>query len=239
MAETLLKSLCRAPHFFAAASRARDFDSVPSKIQGHPSCCLQAPGSVPTTPNKVEKGRAAVVGRDPNHRHEPVEALRDLFAHQEWADSMHWCEFASFPAVVGDAAVRRRLDHLHAVQRAFSSAWNGFPRWPGSSSSMEALHEEARGYYRELGGFLEAMPPEKLDELLTLPWFPAGHCPVSVAETMYQVVLHKPASPGTERDAAAGARRPDADDRRHCMGPGGSVRGDRAARLGSNSLPAF
>jgi hypothetical protein len=82
---------------------------------------------------------------------------------------MHWREFASFPAALEDAAVRRRLDHLHAVQRAFLSAWNGFPRWPGSSSSMETLREEARGYYRELGGFLEAMPPEKLDELLTLP----------------------------------------------------------------------
>jgi hypothetical protein len=42
--------------------------------------------------------------------------LSDLFAHQEWADSVHWSALGAHAGVLEDEAVRKRLHHLHSVQ---------------------------------------------------------------------------------------------------------------------------
>jgi len=119
--------------------------------------------------------------------------IQDLFAHQEWADSVHWRALAAHPGALDDDAIRKRLHHLHSVQRMFLDVWRGTPRRPApfeSYPSMEALRKDVRAYYGELNGFLRTQEPAALNEPLRVPWFPDPKRPVRLSETMVQVVMH-------------------------------------------------
>jgi uncharacterized damage-inducible protein DinB len=122
-----------------------------------------------------------------------LKALTDLFGHQQWADSIHWRTLAAHPGALEDNAVRKRLHHLHSVQRGFLDVWRGNPRRPmplESFPTMEALRQDVRAYYGELDAFLAAGPGSRLDEVLRVPWFPDPKTPVRLSETMLQVVMH-------------------------------------------------
>ena len=119
--------------------------------------------------------------------------LSDLFAHQQWADSLQWRSLAAQPGALEDGAVRKRLHHLHSVQRAFLDVWKGTQRKPApleSFVSMEALRQGVRSYYRDLTDFLAAEALAHLDDIMSVPWFGDPHRPVRLSETMYQVILH-------------------------------------------------
>ncbi len=121
------------------------------------------------------------------------DLLSDLFGHQQWADSVHWKTLAAHSSALEDEAVRKRLHHLHSVQRSFLEVWRGAPRKPPPLEdfpSMEALREYVRSYYRELANFLATEAPARLTETLGVPWFPDARWPVRLSETMQQVVMH-------------------------------------------------
>jgi len=122
-----------------------------------------------------------------------LPVLTDLFAHQQWADSLHWKTLAAHRGALEDDAVRKRLHHLHSVQRGFLDVWRGTPRRPQpleSFPSMEAIRKDVRAYYGELAAFLSGGAGSRLDEVLKVPWFPDPKRPVRLSETMLQVVMH-------------------------------------------------
>ena len=119
--------------------------------------------------------------------------LSDLFTHQQWADAAHWRALGAQPGALEDGAIRPRLYHIHAVQRAFLDVWKGTPRKPPlleSYASMEALRRDVRDYYRDLAEFLAGPARSRLEEPLHVPWFPDPQRPIRMFETMHQVVLH-------------------------------------------------
>ncbi len=78
--------------------------------------------------------------------------LRDLYAHQAWADAEHWRAFEAHPPALADAAISERLHHIHLVQRAFLSIVRRAPFSPTSLkdfADMTALKEYARQYHEE------------------------------------------------------------------------------------------
>ena len=54
-----------------------------------------------------------------------LEALRDLYGHQAWADAVHWHVLEGHPGALQDRAILQRLLHLHQVQRAFLTLVEG------------------------------------------------------------------------------------------------------------------
>jgi uncharacterized damage-inducible protein DinB len=121
------------------------------------------------------------------------DLLTDLFAHQQWADSVHWKELAAHPGALKDDAIGRRLHHLHSVQRMFLDVWKGAPQRPPaweSYGSMEDLRQYVKTYYRDLADFLAGASPDRLGETLGVPWFPNAKYPIRLSETMQQVVMH-------------------------------------------------
>jgi uncharacterized damage-inducible protein DinB len=117
----------------------------------------------------------------------------DLFAHQQWADSVHWRALAAHPDALNDDAIRKRLHHIHGTQRRFLEVWKGIEGWPPPpepTPSMEILRRDARAYYGELAAFLDGGAAKRLDEVLRVPWFPDPQRPIRLSETMQQVVLH-------------------------------------------------
>ncbi len=128
-----------------------------------------------------------------------LEGLRELARHMQWADALVWTAALSNAGVADDLALRGKLFHIHMVQRAFLSVWQGGPLRPPPSDSPELPEtlESARGYYSELSSFLSALGEDELQRPVELPWaggfarrFGRDPSTPSLAETLLQVTLH-------------------------------------------------
>jgi uncharacterized damage-inducible protein DinB len=122
-----------------------------------------------------------------------LETLRDLYAHQEWADAEHWTAIESCKPALSDDELRDRLAHLHIVQRGFLKVFKGEPinlkEEFGKKPSLAELKASARVYHQEVIPFMGAIPAERLDEKVVVPWFPAGFSP-TFREAALQAVMH-------------------------------------------------
>jgi uncharacterized damage-inducible protein DinB len=124
----------------------------------------------------------------------PNEWLRDLYAHQAWADAEHWNAIAAHPAAREDAAIRQRLHHLHFVQHAF--LWTVGPRdhpfgltKPGDFISFDRLREYAREYHVQ-APFLRDLSDVRLGEPVSIAWFKDPPLTITVAEALTQCAMH-------------------------------------------------
>lgn len=128
-----------------------------------------------------------------------LETLQDLVRQMEWADALVWRSALALPAAVSDALVRDRLYHVHTVQWAYLQIWRGDPveiPEPSSFDDLGALRAWARGYYRSVPGYLDALEPGDLGREVQFPW--AGQLverwgevhPATLAQTIVQVASH-------------------------------------------------
>jgi uncharacterized damage-inducible protein DinB len=128
-----------------------------------------------------------------------LETLKELYAHQQWADSSVWRAVLASEAACADAKLRGLFHHLHLVQHAFLRAWRGEPRdmpYP-TFEEMAPLRAWGRSYYHEIFRHLAQLTDEQLSRPAELPWEEIveqqiGQKPVriSVCEAMLQVPLH-------------------------------------------------
>ena len=120
--------------------------------------------------------------------------LRDLCAHQAWADAEHWNAIGAHPGAREDAAIRQRLHHLHFVQHAF--LWTvGTRDRPFSVTkaddftSFDRLREYAREYHVQLP-VLRDLTDARLAEPVSIVWFKDPPLTITVAEALTQCVMH-------------------------------------------------
>ncbi len=94
-----------------------------------------------------------------------LDALKDLYAHQEWADAAHWKAVLAHPAARTDAELGERLFHIHAVQRIWLDRWQGHPvkvPEPGFGSP-EAFRDWAAEGHARIRRFLEGLGDADLE----------------------------------------------------------------------------
>lgn len=119
--------------------------------------------------------------------------LRDLYFHQAWADAEHWRALESHAGALDDETVRRRLHHIHLVQRAFLAVAKGQPlqrRKLEEYARLAELKDEARRYHDEAGAFLDGLSAERLAESVTIPWFKDPPCTITLAQALTQAAMH-------------------------------------------------
>ncbi len=56
-----------------------------------------------------------------------LDTLKDLYAHQAWADAAHWKAVLAHGPARTDADLGERLFHIHAVQRIWLARWQEAP----------------------------------------------------------------------------------------------------------------
>lgn len=98
--------------------------------------------------------------------------IQDQFRHMEWADACVWRAVKSSEAAMADERMRRRLHHLHAVQRAFLGVWRNEPVDFAAGTSLGPLELMAwgRDYHREALQIVAAFSEPELDRPIVLPW---------------------------------------------------------------------
>lgn len=121
--------------------------------------------------------------------------LHDLLEHQFWADAESWNAIGAHAAARDDNVIRRRLHHIHLVQRAF--AWRLRDRGerfaasrPEDFSTFDSLREYAKGSHRELQDLIDSLTEDRLVEVLDIPWFKEPPLSITVTEALTQVAMH-------------------------------------------------
>jgi uncharacterized damage-inducible protein DinB len=121
--------------------------------------------------------------------------LRDLYAHQSWADAEHWRAIGAHPEAHGDLAIRGRLHHIHFVQHAF--LWTigdrgqlFTPTKVEDFSSFDALQSYARAYHDQADPFVSALDDARLAEPVSIVWFKDPPLTITVAEALTQCAMH-------------------------------------------------
>jgi uncharacterized damage-inducible protein DinB len=118
--------------------------------------------------------------------------LRDLLAHAEWANAVFFHAWGKSPARDHEE-MRRRVDHILAVQQGFLSILRGEgPVWPpdGPPPSFEDLKARAEASHAGLRNFAAGLDDEALSRTVQVPWFPDPPCVVTLAEGLVQVAMH-------------------------------------------------
>src|SRR3954467_10885194 len=90
--------------------------------------------------------------------------LRDLMAHAEWANAVFFHIWGKSPARDHEE-LRRRVEHIVAVQRGFLAIARGEPPdFPaeGPPASFEELRTRAESCHAGLRDFAAALDPEAL-----------------------------------------------------------------------------
>jgi uncharacterized damage-inducible protein DinB len=120
--------------------------------------------------------------------------LRDLLAHQLWADVEHWQAIAALPAAREDKAVLDRLHHIHQVQRAFAWIVGGGERpsftTPDRYPNFEALGSYARESHDVIRQLLSSMTDARSSESITIPWFKEPPLTLTRSEALAQMAMH-------------------------------------------------
>jgi uncharacterized damage-inducible protein DinB len=121
-----------------------------------------------------------------------LEFLRELLAHSEWADAAFIRAWGASPAREHEE-LRRRMDHIIMVQRAFRSILGGGPpSWPkdGPPPGFDELKTMSEEAHRGLREFAAGLDGPALARTVRLPWFPEPPCDITVAEGLVQVAMH-------------------------------------------------
>lgn len=130
----------------------------------------------------------------------PLDALKDLYRHMEWADTSVWHAALAHPPAARDTRLRDLLLHLHNVQRAFLHVWTQQPlAWPKPEEypDIASVERWSRPVYAAATAFLDSLDAAALERPVVMPWASqlatrAGgtvHHP-SLAETIFQVTSH-------------------------------------------------
>jgi uncharacterized damage-inducible protein DinB len=125
-----------------------------------------------------------------------LQAIHDLYHHQQWADATTWRAVLATPAAADDAALREKLHHIHTVQRGFLTVWKGEkPDWRKLESFADnrELMEWGRAYYAELHAFLDQVDESRLGGEMIMPWvrhFMPDAAPTTLRETLTQAPMH-------------------------------------------------
>ena len=124
--------------------------------------------------------------------------LDELFRHMAWADARVW---RAVLAADHDDRTYKLLFHIHQVQHAFVSVWNGEPKpaWHEFSDfpDLPALSKWARDYHEQIPHHLASVREEQLDAPMEVTWrgwvvrtIGREPVPTTLAETMMQVSQH-------------------------------------------------
>jgi uncharacterized damage-inducible protein DinB len=130
----------------------------------------------------------------------PLDALRELYRHMEWADAAVWGAALAHAPAADDPRLRDLLLHLHTVQRAFLLVWTkGELSFPDTADfpGIESVRQWSFPVYAIANRFLDSVDVADLQRPVVMPWATQlsarlGRTPddPTLAETIFQVTSH-------------------------------------------------
>lgn len=128
-----------------------------------------------------------------------LDQIRELFAHQSWADAAVWNCVLSNEAAASDHWIRERLHHVHAVQSAYVTILSGAELdWKEVSAfaGSAAVAKWGREQHARMKAFVDSVADGDLDRVAKIPWAERIEAQLgkvhdgTIAEALMQVPLH-------------------------------------------------
>ncbi|HET8715937.1 MAG TPA: DinB family protein [Holophagaceae bacterium] len=145
-----------------------------------------------------------------------LDLIRDLYAHQEWADAAHWRAIEASAAAREDREIRDRLFHIHVVQQIWLARWQGLDFAPPQATdhaSLADLRHYARACHVALSAYLSLRKPGDLAEPIAYRNLAGEAFTQPLEELMLHLATHSHYHRGQNaaRLRALGAQPPDTD----------------------------
>jgi uncharacterized damage-inducible protein DinB len=119
------------------------------------------------------------------------ELLKQMARHQAWADTVHWNVLRENPALLDDADIRTRLNHIAQACRMLTTLAHGGTPDPAmmmkEAESTEAL-EHAMGEANQ--ALVAALDSVDLDKQQPLPRGPKGPWQAPAGMLLLQAITH-------------------------------------------------
>lgn len=122
-----------------------------------------------------------------------LDLIRDLYAHQEWADAAQWQAILASDAARHDADLKARLVHLHGAQQVWLGRWQGlslgFPK-PEDHASIEDTFHFAQACHAALRAYLSLRKDADLAEPVTYTNLAGETFTQPLSELMIHLAMH-------------------------------------------------
>ncbi len=120
-----------------------------------------------------------------------VETLRDLARHQIWADAQHWKTLHGNSALLEDAEIRKRLNHMATAYEFLTMLACGVtPDLSRMKQERESVEEIEAAMKKSHEGMLAALEAPDLVKMITLPRGPQGPFEAPAGVLLLQALTH-------------------------------------------------
>jgi len=119
-----------------------------------------------------------------------AELLKDLARHQTWSDAQHWKTLHANPALLEDAEIHQRMNHMLQACRMLTKLARGEAVDPAAMKNLESIEEIEAAMVQAnegLGAALESVDTEKS---IQLPRGPKGPFEAPAGVILLQALMH-------------------------------------------------
>jgi uncharacterized damage-inducible protein DinB len=119
-----------------------------------------------------------------------VELLIDLARHQAWADSAHWKTLRENPALLEDAEIRTRLNHMVMAQKMLTTLARGETPDATGMKEVESIDELESAMRKAHADLAASLGSTDLDKMIALPRGPSGPFEAPAGVLLLQALTH-------------------------------------------------
>jgi uncharacterized damage-inducible protein DinB len=116
--------------------------------------------------------------------------LKDMARHQAWADCEHWKALHGNTALLEDAEVRKRLNHMVQASEMLTELARGETPNPAAMKERESVEELQTAMERANVALADAVGSVDLEKAIQLPRGPKGPFQAPAGVLLLQALTH-------------------------------------------------
>ncbi len=119
-----------------------------------------------------------------------LELLRDLARHQIWADGEHWKALRGNAALLGDAGIQQRLNHMIMAYEFLTILARGEAPDMAKAKERRPVEELEGAMTKAHEGLSAALGSVDLERMIQLPRGPKGPFEAPAGVLLLQAMMH-------------------------------------------------
>jgi uncharacterized damage-inducible protein DinB len=119
-----------------------------------------------------------------------AEVLLDMARHQVWADAAHWKILRENPALLEDAEIRTRLNHMLMALKMLTTLARGQTPDAHGMKRIDSMDELEASMGKSHGDLAATLESENLNQMVALPRGPNGPLEAPAGVLLLQALMH-------------------------------------------------
>lgn len=119
-----------------------------------------------------------------------AELLLELARHQAWADAAHWKALRENAALLEDAEIRKRLNHMVMALKMLTTLARGETPDPAGMKEIDSIDDLEAAMGNAHTALTAALESVDLDKMIALPRGPKGPFEAQSGVLLLQALTH-------------------------------------------------